>query len=188
VKRCSRCNAFKSLDDFHKSARGAMGRQGYCKECVRDDLRERAARRPRKIRRSPSVPEGFKHCLDCGRTKPLEDFPLNKRTKSGRAQYCKLCHTKRGWESRTRLHGSTRHYHLMGRYGIGDADVAAMIEAQAGACAICQGSLDRPHVDHDHKTGKVRGILCFNCNAGLGKFGDDIDVMQAAVDYLRNQA
>jgi hypothetical protein len=76
----------------------------------------------------------------------------------------------------------------MRRYGIGDAEVAAMIEAQGGVCAICEGPLDNPHVDHDHATGKVRGILCFNCNAGLGKFRDDVDVMAAAVEYLRKQA
>ena len=76
----------------------------------------------------------------------------------------------------------------MRRYGVGDAEVAAMIEAQGGWCAICDGPLERPHVDHCHKTGKVRGILCFNCNAGLGKFGDDVEVMRLAVEYLRKHA
>src|SRR4051812_32556050 len=112
MKRCSRCKQTKELKDFYKSARGAQGRHAYCKTCVRDDLRERAALKPRKIRRSPPVPTGYKHCLDCGQAKPMEEFPLNSRTKSGRAQYCKVCHNSRGFESRTRLYGSTRHYHL----------------------------------------------------------------------------
>jgi hypothetical protein len=60
-----------------------------------------------------------------------------------------------------------------------------MIEAQGGLCAICAGPLDRPHVDHDHETGKVRGILCFNCNAGLGKFKDSVEIADAATEYLR---
>jgi hypothetical protein len=62
-----------------------------------------------------------------------------------------------------------------------------MIETQGGLCAICEGPLERPHVDHDHTTGKVRGILCFNCNAGLGKFQDNVAVMAAAVEYLRKR-
>jgi hypothetical protein len=86
------------------------------------------------------------------------------------------------------LHGGTRHYHLKRRYGISEADVAAMIEAQGGVCGICEGPLDRPHVDHDHKTGKVRGILCFNCNAGLGKFQDDIEIVSLAMEYLLKHA
>jgi hypothetical protein len=60
-----------------------------------------------------------------------------------------------------------------------------MIEAQGGLCAICEGPLERPHVDHDHETGKVRGVLCFNCNGGLGKFADSADLLQRAAEYLQ---
>lgn len=59
-----------------------------------------------------------------------------------------------------------------------------MIEAQNGICLICGDELVRPHVDHDHKTGNVRGILCFNCNGGLGKFKDDMSLLLSAVLYL----
>jgi len=44
------------------------------------------------------------------------------------------------------------------------------------------------HVDHDHGGGRIRGILCFNCNRGLGKFGDDAGLMLEAVDYLERAA
>jgi hypothetical protein len=72
------------------------------------------------------------------------------------------------------------------RYGIGAEQVEEMIEEQGGLCVICQRQLgDKPHVDHDHATGQVRGILCFNCNGGLGQFGDDILRLQQAVEYLR---
>ncbi len=58
-----------------------------------------------------------------------------------------------------------------------------LIKEQGGVCAICLTGKPE-HVDHDHRTGKVRGILCFNCNGGLGQMRDRVDVLLAAVDYL----
>jgi hypothetical protein len=97
--------------------------------------------------------------------------------------YCTPCHNAVSEETAKRLHGSTRDMHLKRRYGLTSADVAAMVEAQGGVCAICR---ERPaqHVDHDHLTGAVRGVLCSCCNQGLGNFRDRADVMRAAIDYL----
>lgn len=124
-----------------------------------------------------------KRCAKCGEIKALDDFPRNKRQPDGRHCYCKLCHNAQVRESRQRLHGGSRHYHLKRRYGIGADDVEAMIAAQGGRCLIC-GREDPDHVDHDHATGKVRGILCFTCNAGLGNFSDDIERLRSAASYL----
>jgi hypothetical protein len=72
---------------------------------------------------------------------------------------------------------------LKRRYGISAAEVDAMVEAQGGVCLICQ---ERPaeHVDHDHLSGAVRGVLCFSCNGGLGQFRDRVDIMAKAITYL----
>jgi Recombination endonuclease VII len=125
----------------------------------------------------------MKHCPDCGVTKPLEEFPRNKNSKDGRHTYCKPCHNARGKETIQRLHGNSRHYHLKRRYGIGAVEFDELVRQQGGSCAIC-GRPDPEHVDHDHETGKVRGILCFNCNGGLGQFRDSIDALLAAAAYL----
>jgi hypothetical protein len=126
-----------------------------------------------------------KRCPDCGKYKPLSEFPRNRRTKNGFATYCKPCHNARGHESRKRLYGSSRHYHLKRRYGIGAKEVEELIREQGDVCAIC----DRPnpeHVDHDHATGQVRGVLCFNCNGGLGQFGDDAQRLYRAAFYVED--
>lgn len=125
----------------------------------------------------------MKRCPDCRQWKPSEDFPRNRRMRDGRHTYCKTCNNSRSRESRQRLHGGSRHYHLKRRYGIGADDVDRLIEEQGGVCPIC-GRPDPDHVDHDHATGEVRGILCFNCNGGLGQFGDDQDRLLAAAAYL----
>ena len=74
-------------------------------------------------------------------------------------------------------------------YGIGTAEFDEMLAAQGGACAICGttvwgGKHKTPHVDHDHATGRIRGILCHGCNTGLGSFGDSPERMRLAIRYL----
>ena len=69
------------------------------------------------------------------------------------------------------------------RYGIDEVTVNWLILQQGDVCALC--SAGRPeHVDHDHATGSVRGILCFNCNRGIAKFAEDTEVMKQAISYL----
>lgn len=76
----------------------------------------------------------------------------------------------------------------------GEIDIEAMLIAQNGKCAICEdelhllsrgrGDRQRACVDHNHKTGQVRGLLCRVCNAALGKFLDDVLRLMKAVNYL----
>jgi hypothetical protein len=76
------------------------------------------------------------------------------------------------------------------KYGITIEQYAEMYDEQMGGCAICGKQCgmyqDRAglFVDHDHKTGFVRGLLCFRCNTGLGKFMDDPALLGAALTYL----
>lgn len=80
---------------------------------------------------------------------------------------------------------------LMRKYGITQEVYDEMFAKQKGLCAICLGGPtdigkknDRLSVDHDHKTGKVRGLLCNDCNVSLGKFKDDISILKRAIKYL----
>jgi hypothetical protein len=83
--------------------------------------------------------------------------------------------------------GGFRSYHLTRRYGITAAEADYLLESQEGLCAICK-TAPAVHVDHDHSTGAVRALLCFNCNGGLGQFRDDPHVLRAAADYVRFHA
>jgi hypothetical protein len=104
---------------------------------------------------------------------------------SGYGGNCKPCHNEVVRANRLENHGSTRSFHLNRRYRVDESQVAWMILQQGGVCALCaSGKPD--HVDHDHRTKRVRGILCFNCNRGLGKFGDDVELMGRAIDYLES--
>ena len=87
-----------------------------------------------------------------------------------------------------RLSGRQKDSTLKARYGISLAEHDEMLLAQNKVCAICGKPSSKPfHVDHDHVTAKVRGLLCFKCNSGLGMFCDDISVLRAAIEYLTKQ-
>ena len=101
--------------------------------------------------------------------------PQQELARTGSTPTARPATTPAVHESRQRLHGGSRHYHLKRRYGIGAERVRRAGASAGGVCAIC-GRPDPEHVDHDHETGEVRGILCFNCNGGLGQFRDSIDV------------
>ena len=81
-------------------------------------------------------------------------------------------------------------YWYKSKYNISLDEYNSMFIKQGGRCKICdkhQDSLSkRLCVDHDHTTGKVRGLLCINCNSGIGKLGDDPVLVKKALDYLSN--
>ena len=99
---------------------------------------------------------------------------------------------KRKWRlsNPEKHHNSTRKSFLERTYSISVEVYKEMLEHQQGCCAICR--TDSPDdkrkyfcVDHDHTTGKVRGLLCNNCNRALGLFGDNADTTLRATNYLK---
>ena len=78
---------------------------------------------------------------------------------------------------------------LLRTYGITEEEYEARIVAQGSKCAICGEPLDNSkttHLNHNHETGELRGFLCMNCNNGIGKFKDRIDLLEAAIVYLKS--
>jgi Recombination endonuclease VII len=79
------------------------------------------------------------------------------------------------------------------RYGLTHDLYKQLLAAQGGGCAICTSPLamqiaNGVHIDHDHVTGAVRGLLCKMCNSGLGMYRDNVELMLRAVEYLRHHA
>ena len=74
------------------------------------------------------------------------------------------------------------------KYGLTKDQVLELLYNQGQSCAVCKVGLVYPHknthIDHDHDTGKIRGILCTNCNTGLGQFKDNVSVLAEAIKYL----
>ena len=184
---CPDCQKDKPLTDFPRNKNRENGRGLYCKPCYairyKAHRERKASADGRTLRPERDVPEGCAYCPACEQAKPLDDFGRNRAARNGRAAYCKPCHNAKGKDTYLRLYGGTREYHLRRRYGITGAEYDALVEAQGGLCVLCQERKPE-HVDHDHVTGRVRGVLCSCCNQGLGNFRDRADTFRNAIDYL----
>jgi hypothetical protein len=136
-------------------------------------------------------------CRSCGETKPADDFYLRSANPEHpnyerRFAQCKDCirADAQDWRNANpEIHRERKiGYQLKRNYGIDRDQYDALLAAQGGRCAICgcepgpEGK--RPHVDHDHDTGAVRGVLCTSCNTAIGKFGEDVHLMARAAGYL----
>lgn len=109
-------------------------------------------------------------------------------------KYCSIA-CRRDWHyNRWKSSGGRRDsrkqqdYWLRSKYGISSDDRDKMLADQKGCCAICKVSEPSGynwHVDHDHVTGKVRGLLCSKCNQGLGLFDEKTSNLEEAIKYLR---
>jgi hypothetical protein len=130
-----------------------------------------------------------KQCSDCFLFKPLDAF----YSKQGR---CKDCHkaNNKAWREANpeRFAEMNRSHQRRNKYGISNQHFRVLLLVQEGRCAICgrtpeEASPGRPQlvVDHNHDTGKVRGLLCHPCNAGMGLLQDDIDTLEKALAYLK---
>lgn len=135
----------------------------------------------------------MKSCKKCGENKPLEGFYPHPQTKDGRRSTCKTCENvqARAWHAANpdRRKIIKRRYWLKIHYGITPEQYDEILAAQDGRCACCEtrtpGGTGGFAVDHCHTTGKIRGLLCSNCNAGIGKLGDGVEGVARALAYLQ---
>jgi hypothetical protein len=109
----------------------------------------------------------------------------------GRHHECKDCIQNRYVTARFKA--EIRRQSLWNNWKITVEQFDELLALQGGVCAIC--GTDKPAgngkifaIDHDHKTGLVRGLLCYACNVGLGFFKDNVGVMEKAIQYLKDNA
>ncbi len=146
-----------------------------------------------------------KRCPKCGETKPLSAFSKNVSKKDKLSRWCKKCICKEGKKCyaenpekyrqrrRERYRERGRPTALRYNYGITPEQYEALLVVQNGVCAICEqteirrirGRVVDLSVDHDHKTRKVRALLCTRCNMMLGCSQDNPERLEKAATYLR---
>jgi len=135
----------------------------------------------------------MKKCSNCKIEKPLSEFNLRFKNSDERQSRCKECGNKLALEkyhaNKDKYNEGKRNSTLLRRYGITEKQYYEIFDKQNGKCKLC--GKDKPRnkakhliVDHCHKTNKVRGLLCNDCNVLLGKLKDDIDFIERIKQYL----
>lgn len=129
-------------------------------------------------------------CTACKTKKTLDEFHKDASSPRGRAYYCKFCANARTREW-TKKNGrdveGQRAFYLKRTYGITPQEYENLLIVQKYKCSICKTALmggGQTHLDHDHKTKKIRGMLCTNCNRALGHFKDNVNILKEAIEYL----
>ena len=131
-------------------------------------------------------------CACCKQSKPETEFAKCSAKKNGRQSYCRPCATSRRQMSPFKYNPKAeRTAQIKYKYGLTLECFEALWTSQDGKCAICDQALSttekRGHaIDHNHETGKVRGLLCSGCNTGLGLMQDSESVLSSAIKYLKN--
>ena len=152
---CSQCRVLKQIDNFAKDNTRKVGHRCRCKEC------DKKYREANDIYRNAWNREYRKQNADVLNAKGREHYKNNKE---------KVQANHKRW--REQNPDKIKNNGLIRNYGIGLYEYNRMLESQKNECKICSRELKYGKstcVDHDHNTGKVRGILCFNCNMKLGQ-------------------
>ena len=168
-KRCNCCGKVRSVSSFSKKSSNVDGLECICRTCYA--VREQKRRKKLSQRKRINVPKE-KVCPRCGVLRSSSDYYRDRTNLDGLHYRCKTCHN-----AKIRAQ----------RYGVSQADYEGLLQKQKGVCAVCRRpfkSKKEPAVDHDHKTGAVRGLLCTSCNCAIGYMKDDPKCLRRAAMYL----
>ena len=185
-KICNCCKKVKLLNEFIPDFRTSLGVGTICLEC-----------------------SYLKICRKCQTRKHVSQFPTSDRSKDGYGYRCKECINEQRrikyndnedfrdkiliqqniYRNTKNSRSGRRERLLKQKYNLSLDDYQNLLIKQNFKCKICQcseGERGRSYfaVDHDHKTGNVRGLLCDLCNGGLGMFRDDPEILKTAINYL----
>lgn len=126
-----------------------------------------------------------KECQKCKVVQSVDNFNKRSKSKDGLQAWCKSCMklAQRKTMSSASARARSRTRARLRKYGISAEELAQLETARKGRCDIC-GKSRKLVIDHDHKTGKVRGMLCSPCNTALGLFRDKPKIMRRAAKYV----
>lgn len=195
TKTCVKCGERRPCEDFDNNATRVNIK--VCLTCRNGGTvnweQENLKRRANGLTDIPLT----KTCAVCNQNKNRDFFTRHNCRGDGLSQFCKECtsikYRKLYSENRDKENKRRYQSYLKTKYGITLEQKEQLFKAQGRVCAVCNsdnvgrsisGKDVKWPVDHDHKTGKVRGILCHNCNMALGNVKESIDTLKQLISYL----
>ncbi len=203
VKICSYCGPLTENQvrrKVRKSGKSAGKKSTLCIACEKEQNRLRARKTDPKVLKEHR--ERYRHkyrdasekemrCSGCKSVKEMSEF--NPSMLNIRSPYCRDCSRAATRRSKERHYITSENARLKRFYGIDLEDYQQMLEAQNHVCEICKkpesqilnGKPRKLSVDHNHKTGLTRGLLCFRCNASVGVMEQNMDRVFGVIEYIK---
>ena len=162
TRRCRGCSADKPLDQYNKKKTGRGGLTARCKDCLHKAARKFYENNAEKVK---------KNSLDYYNKNIDVITRKNQAYRNQNPEKVKEANHKK---------------HLWTNFRLTSEQYSSLLVKQNNSCVTCNVSFEdkTPHVDHNHKTGKVRGILCQNCNLVIGHAYENIDILRQIIAYL----
>lgn len=183
MRTCTICKIPRDLSEFTKDKNGRDGLKSGCRSCLTEAKREQRHRNPGPSRKAAKKwhAANAEKCREITK-KYRQSLPIEVK----RARYQKWAKQNSG-----RVTFLSRRNALRRKYGLSLEKYDSILASQAGVCAICHAPPTLENckcgllvVDHCHRTGKVRGLLCSNCNSGLGFFKENTQTLLHARCYV----
>ena len=169
TKICGKCKEEKSVSLFSLSKRNKSGFNFYCKSCVSAVGKERTVKETLTDKIIPFA----KSCPTCKTTKKSNEFSKCVSRKDGLDIRCKSCASQ-----------SSKIQHYKKQYGFTTDQAETHLQNQYGECKICKRQ-SKLYVDHCHTSGKIRGLICNNCNTVIGHAKENATTLLNAIEYLK---
>lgn len=185
-KQCSMCGLELPLDAFWRQKPGKYGRQARCKPCQAIAKAASRAARLEEYRARDRAAKAAAYAADPEGHRAKSRAFAAQNPEKVRASINNAIARKP--EKYRKMAQYNARYHLLRQYGLTWEEFEAMFERQNGLCPICTESLKRgssTHIDHDHDSGAIRGLLCSRCNQAIGLLRESTDNMERAIAYLR---
>jgi len=197
VRVCSKCKQEKSIGEFGKAERNPQIKKKICKVCVNDRKKQWAKENAIRNSIDPAAPPPTLFCNVCKQEKPNAEFGKRSTAKLGIGGCCFECSRKRDkkrYKDNPQSRKETAKWAaIKWKFGLSKNDWLEILSAQRGLCLVCEVPLttEAPRketsacLDHDHRTNKVRGLLCARCNQGIGLLQDSSAIVLRAAEYLK---
>jgi len=173
-RRCYKCKSIFPLTSeyFHRNKSNNRGFQYLCKNCKKEYNKNI------KVKHQPKM-EGSKECIYCNKIKDIKEFGIHKGQKDGREGRCKNCNIYASIKNR--YFNLDKSLTQKDKVFLARQIIQKYLVIQYNSCDICKIEFEHEnwYVDHCHKNGHMRGLLCNKCNSGLGIVEDKLFIINA---------